>query len=59
MLLKTRKRRKKSNRYTQKNTLKTHGFISSTSKAPDDVIQLMYDSMVGDDNDVLCNVIKN
>ena len=59
VLLQTRKIKKKSNRYTQKNTLKTHGFINSTSKAPDDVIELMYDSMVGDDNNVLCNVIKN
>ena len=55
-LLKTRKRKKKSNRYTQKNVLKTAGLISSSTNAPDDVIQTMYDSIVNDDNVTICKV---
>ena len=59
-LIKTRKNRLKSNKYTQKNLLKKHGFISSTTNAPDDIIQVMYDSIVDDNTDDsrVCNTNK-
>jgi len=59
-LLKTRKNRLKSNKYTQKNLLKKHGFISSTTNAPDDIIQVMYDSIVDENTDDIrvCNTNK-
>ena len=59
-LIKTRKNRLKSNRYTQKNLLKKHGFINSTTNAPDDIIQVMYDSIVDDNTDDIrvCNTNK-
>jgi len=59
-LIKTRKNRLKSNRYTQKNLLKKHGFINSTTNAPDDIIQVMYDSIVDDNthDSRVCNTNK-
>ena len=57
-LLKTRKRRKKSNRYTKKNVLKNNGLLSSNSNAPEDVIETMYDAIVNDNGETLCKVNK-
>ena len=57
-LLKTRKRRKKSNRYTKKNVLKNTGLLSSNSNAPEDVIEMMYDAIVDDNGETLCKVNK-
>ena len=55
-LLKTRKKKKKSNRYTQKNVLRNAGLISSSTNAPDDVIEMMYDSIVNDNEETICKV---
>ena len=58
-ILKTRKRKKKSNRYTQKHKLHKIGLIKKNSSTPDDIIQVMYDSIVNDDDEELCNIKDN
>lgn len=58
-LLKTRKRKKKSNRYTQKHRLNKIGLIKKNSSTPDDIIQIMYDSIVNEHDEELCNIKDN
>jgi len=57
-LLKTRKKRKKSKKYTQKNLLKNTGILSNNANIPEDVIEVMYNSIVDDNGDTLCKVNK-
>ena len=54
LLKRTKRQRHKSNKYTRKNLLRKHGFIKESTKAPDDVIQLMYESIT--DSDDICNI---
>lgn len=58
-LLKTRKKKKKSNRYTQKHKLNKIGLIKKNTSTPDDIIQIMYESIVNDDDEELCNIKDN
>lgn len=58
-LLKTKKQKKSSNRYTRKNKLKMAGLIKETTNAPDDILEIMYDSIVNDDDETICKLKEN